>query len=414
MKQNKIASHILFYAACFIVTGASASADSSVMQSRIDAQTIQKGYTFHLPSETIKLALPPSAFKSASMITLRTMDEEEANFPPSHPTLEAMSDIFIFDIAAQNVKKPLTLFLKAKNTQIETSIYFYDRTRRMWRELPTKRHSNGYLSTQTKLLYAPVAAFQKREPSLQDFLASLRSIIVATKEGEVEYAKNTDKQFPIASLSKLMTALVFLDHNPGWKTVMTIKKLDDAEPAKIDFRVGEKIFVKDLFYSMLVGSKNNAAKALARSTGISRHEFIEEMNKKAYELGMAHTTFTDPTGLDPKNLSSAFDQYILIKTALSKTEIANATTTRRYRFRTLNTKRNFTVTTTNRLLYSFDDIIGGKTGYLDEAGYNLALGVQNKQEGLFLVLFGAPDSATRFTVAEKIIESYFHNRIQKQ
>ncbi len=404
-----IAYFFLFTGCVFVVP---VYADVEGSSWNIDSATLKKGYLFSFQNNDMKLSFPPGAYEEEGQLTVQRF--EAGGEAPIPLTLEKKSDIFLFDISAKKYKKPITILLKQEKYEKGIALYFYDRNQKKWRKLPTTIRADGYISAPTRLSFATVAVFKEKEPTLEEILTSLHAIIVANGDGNISYAKNTDQPFPIASLSKLMTALVFLDHNPGWNTSIRIRPSDDTEPAKIAFRNGDTIRVKDLFYSMLVGSKNNAAKALARSTGLSEILFVEAMNAKARELGMTHTFFRDSTGLDSKNVSSVFDQYMLAKIALHQADIRKATMTKKYTFTVLNTGRRLTVQTTNTLLYSSSMITGGKTGYLDEAGYNLTVSAKNKQQELFVVLLGAPDSITRFNVAKKILDAELGMGISKR
>lgn len=177
---------------------------------------------------------------------------------------------------------------------------------------------------------------------------------------------------PIASITKLMAALVFLDTKPNGAQVVTYEARDDAEGSKLTVRPGETMTVGDLFQTMLVGSANNATKTLVRVSGLSPGAFVERMNAKALALEMRFTRFTEPTGLDPGNVATPGDIAKLVHTAVSEPVIQKALTRSEYVFTTKNTGRQHTIKNTNKLLGTLP-IVGGKTGYIDEAGYGLAV-----------------------------------------
>ena len=246
-------------------------------------------------------------------------------------------------------------------------------------------------------------------PVPQDRLKKVQGVLILGPGNEVLFSKNQEEAFPIASITKLMTALVFLEHDPGFSKKIIIKKKDDAEPVKIPLKPGDRVRVKDLFASTLVGSRNNAARALAHATGISEPDFIALMNAKARQLGMGHTTFVDTTGLDPKNESTPRDIAVLGQVAFANQKISKALLTDRYSFEAFNTKtgkrHRFTIRNTNPFLKEAGAIKEGKTGYIDESGYNfVARGSVNGKE-LIAVVFGAKTSKSRFNLTRDLVNA---------
>ncbi len=199
-------------------------------------------------------------------------------------------------------------------------------------------------------------------------------VAISAQSGEIIYSKNYDTVMPIASLTKLMTAAVFLDSNTPFDKVIEYKAEDNTYGSKLYVNPGETMTTKDLFYSMLVGSANNAANALARSTGMSKDEFVKKMNDKAKALGLNYTNFVDPSGLDPKNVSTVYEVALMSKNILNDLRMLQGTTTRAYTFSTINTGISHTIKSTSNgitdgTINSNWVFTGMKTGYLDEAGY---------------------------------------------
>ncbi|MFA6254895.1 MAG: serine hydrolase [Patescibacteria group bacterium] len=238
-------------------------------------------------------------------------------------------------------------------------------------------------------------------------------LIVDDNSGSVLYNKNSLAITPIASITKLMTALVILDTKPDWEQVVKISPGDKREGGMIYLMSGEEATVKDLFYLMLIGSANEAAVALARNSGIT--EFNAAMNKKAKELGMTNSYFLEPSGIDPLNVSSPADLLKLAQAAFAKPEITQALTTEIYKFQVINNQRQVKVFSTDRLLDSFLNgpnyqVLGAKTGYLDEAGYCLLLRVQKiSGPSLTLVLLGSETIDDRWQEAKGLVEWVFRN-----
>ncbi len=218
--------------------------------------------------------------------------------------------------------------------------------------------------------------------------------------------KNSNVARPIASLTKLMTAVVFFDSHPNLNKIVTYTKADITPYAYLRVKVGETLTLNDVFYSMLVGSANNAATVLARSTGLSRTQFLAAMNAKAAAWGLTDTKFTDFNGLDPNNVSSAADMAVIANHAFHDYAlIRQASTMATYTFTTKNTKIKHTIKTTDKLLGQNNGltVTGGKTGFIDEALYTYVLRTKNNQGAQVIVaLLGSPTSSQRFADAAKL------------
>ena len=240
-------------------------------------------------------------------------------------------------------------------------------------------------------------------------------ILVEPESKKVLYAKNTEEVLPIASITKLMTALVFLDNNPGWDTVVQMTAGDETEGAVSNFLRGEKVTAKDLFYAMLIGSDNNAAMALSRSTGLAEVDFLKAMNRRAAGIGLANTYFTDQTGLLRTNVSTARELSILALDAFSNEDIRKVSSMPYFTFRTLDKKISRTVKSTNQLLRgiygSLDyEVLGSKTGHIIESGYNLVMYVSAKDgRRVLAVILGTMSNPDRFGYMKEIIDWTFEN-----
>jgi len=234
-------------------------------------------------------------------------------------------------------------------------------------------------------------------------LESKSAIVIDYQTGKILFKKNKDEILPIASLTKLMTAIVFLENqNKGWEEWVTYKKEDKLEPAWINITPGDRVKVKDVFNAALVGSANDAILILKRLVK-NPENFVKEMNKKAESFGMEKTKFFEPTGLDPKNVSTAFDLSILIKKALEIKKVKETLQKKAIVFQIKKQDNSFywkRMTNTDKLLDSFINISGAKTGYLEESGYCFSgIGESSRRQSIVVVL-GAPTSETRFKEAK--------------
>lgn len=184
------------------------------------------------------------------------------------------------------------------------------------------------------------------------------------KTGERIMAKDANKPFPIASVSKLMTALVAYEKMDLQKVVVVSRDSYNAYGAQGELVPGEKIKLGDLMYPVLMESSNDGAEVIAESFG--RVEFMAEMNKKAAALGMTDTYFEDPSGLDAKNVSTSEDLFKLIKYIKEKAPVLYDMT--RVREFAILKHKWFNK---NRFLNT-DIFLGGKNGYIDESRWTTA------------------------------------------
>lgn len=237
-------------------------------------------------------------------------------------------------------------------------------------------------------------------------------LVVDDRSGAILYNKNSSAALPIASITKLMTALTFLDYNADLDQVVQIKAEDRREGGIPYLLTGEEVTVRDLFYLMLVSSTNEAAVALADNFGME--QFVSSMNKKAAELQMINSYFVDPSGIEPGNIASPHDLVKLANAVFQETEITETLATKEYQFTVLNTLREGKVTNNDALLRGFINvdpyqIIGAKTGYLDEAGYTLLLKVKKGDINLTVVLLGAETIIDRWQEAKGLVDWVFRN-----
>lgn len=223
------------------------------------------------------------------------------------------------------------------------------------------------------------------------------SIVVDNLTGEILYSRDADERRPIASLTKLLTAMVFLETGTDMMTTATVTRDDAYQSSKSHLRVGETLTLHDFLYAALVSSDNRAARVLARSAGVPRDSFIVLMNVKARELGMDSTYVIEPTGLSECNISTAHDCAILLNLALQNHLIRKVSTTSELTVAPLNKRRTHRLVNTNRLLRYGYSFLGSKTGYISEAGWCIAArGISNDGHDVTVVILGAPTNSKRF------------------
>jgi len=234
---------------------------------------------------------------------------------------------------------------------------------------------------------------------------SARGAVVLDRDsGQVLWSQGLDVRFPVASISKLMTALVWLALEPDLDVVVTMRESDETLGGTQYLTRGERLYLRDLLYSSLVASDNNATQALVRVSGLSRQEFVERMNVQAQELGMLNSNFVEPTGLKFANIASPRDVARLLQRALANDLIRDALSRRVYSFTALS-GQSHRVFNTNKLLSSYLSVVGGKTGFNNESRYNLAVAVTgSKNQQLLIVVLGSASREIRFQEAKVLAQ----------
>lgn len=243
----------------------------------------------------------------------------------------------------------------------------------------------------------------KLDPSSGPRLKAKSAVLVDLDSGEILTAKNENKVRPIASLTKLATAMVFLKTAPDLLDIATVTAEDRLNAGSTRLYSGMKLTLFDLFHLMLISSDNVAARIVARSTGFSNDEFVGKMNELASELGLTRTRFADPSGLDNGNVSTAAELAILFKDALKNELISEVIAKRFHTYKALNNDRQYVAYNTNRFLYGREDVFGGKTGYIRNSGYCLAVGFESEGRRLAAVVLGSPSNGYRYRDAARLL-----------
>ncbi len=229
--------------------------------------------------------------------------------------------------------------------------------------------------------------------------------------GEVLYKKNEYEKRPLASISKLLSALVVLESNPNWNSTTTVKGDEDIADSHVIS--GAVYTISDLWDAALVASSNESMLALADSTGMTREAFVARMNEKALELGMKDSSFVEPTGLSEQNISTASDIVILLDEALRQPKIQETVVQKEINISPVGVKKLQHFWSTNWLLLGWipnkiKDFRGGKTGYITAAGYNYTMRLARDDEKVIdVVVLGATAHELRFSEARDISYDVF-------
>jgi len=258
----------------------------------------------------------------------------------------------------------------------------------------TKKHTT-HKKSRSKSRYARV------RPA--NYVNARAALLIDAQTGEVLYDKNSGTPMPIASLTKLMTAMVYLESKPDLGKRVMVSREDLAGSGKSGLRSGEVLTMRDLLHASLLSSDNAATKSLVRNSGIEPEEYLARMNRKSAVMGLTNTHFVEFTGLSEQNVSSAAEYAQILKTAALHPLIAHITTLPDYTFRT--SKRDHHLVNTNRLCrYGIFDVKGGKTGFINESGYCVATWVSTATRDVIAVILGAPSNPARFAEARRLID----------
>ena len=253
----------------------------------------------------------------------------------------------------------------------------------------------------------------------QPHLSALSVLVLNQNDGQPLYQKNIDMETPIASISKLMTAMVVLDAHLDMNEMLEITQADVDMLRHTSSRlpVGTRLSRSELMHLALIASENRAASALARNYPGGREKFIAAMNRKARSLGMAHTSFEDSSGLSSNNQSTAADLGKMVQAAVRYPVIHEITTTGAYEITSTgmirvrhkhkeswrSVERRVAFHNTNQLVRDENWDIGlSKTGFINEAGHCLVMQAKIAQKPVIIVLLDAYGKYGRINDAKRI------------
>lgn len=218
-------------------------------------------------------------------------------------------------------------------------------------------------------------------------LSAVSAILVDGESGRVLFEQNAREERSIASITKLMTALVAAESAESLEEEVTIRpEWTGIEGSSIYLRAGETVSLETLLYGLLLNSGNDAAVAVAGHCAGDVDAFVERMNARAAELGMKQTHFTNPNGLsEDGHYSTAYDMALLARACLRNETVAKIAATKSI---TLGTR---TFTNHNKLLWRYEGCTGMKTGYTEKAGRTLVSSARRDGQTLIAVTLCAPN-----------------------
>lgn len=217
------------------------------------------------------------------------------------------------------------------------------------------------------------------------------AILMDQDSGRILYSENIHEVRSIASISKIMTGILAVESGKLDETVTVGDEILKAYGSGIYIKQGEKISLRDLVYGLMLRSGNDAAVTIATYVSGSVEEFVKLMNAKATELGMKHTTFNNPSGLDEEegNYSCAYDMAMLTSYAMKNKDYRTITGTEKHTVKT--NKNTYVWYNKHKLLTQYKYATGGKTGFTKKARRTLVTTATNKNLNLVVVTLNDGD-----------------------
>lgn len=280
-----------------------------------------------------------------------------------------------------------------------------------WKKGMNKKSLLLTLLSLTALAFGPPVLKEKDAGGLKFYPCQIRNMVESIPPtiearaflladyttGAILLARNEHKKLPPASLTKIMTAILALENSPLSDSVTVSKRAAAADLPRLGLMPGQKIPMEDLLYGLLLLSANDAATAIAEHIAGTQEAFVEMMNRKATELGMKDTHFTNPQGFDEKDhLSTAYDLWLLARYSLSNPIFARIVATSEWKG----------LASTNRFLTLYPGADGVKTGTTPLAGECLAASATRGNQKGFVILLNSPD---RYGEAATLLDYYFRN-----
>ncbi len=238
-----------------------------------------------------------------------------------------------------------------------------------------------------------------------EIIKSRAALTIDASTGEILFSKNSNWRLPPASTTKLMTAILAIEHEDLTKVVRISKKASRAPHSKAGFKEGDQITMEGLLYAALLGSANDAAVALAEAIAGSEQRFVPLMNEKALSLGAKDTKFINATGLPgPGQYTTALDLSKILNHALRFSKLREIIRTPEARITTEKGKV-FHLSSTDKLLRSDEKIIGGKTGYTRRAGHCFVCAAQDETRTILVAILGSRNRKSLWMETEKLLST---------
>ncbi len=243
------------------------------------------------------------------------------------------------------------------------------------------------------LVFTAIFAYNANDAKAVDIdISASSAVMLEAATGRVLYEKNAHEKMPMASTTKIMTAIVALEYGDVNDTVVVSQNASGIEGSSIWLSVGEKMSLSDMLFGLMLASGNDAAVAIAEHVGGSVENFVAMMNKKAQEIGAYNTHFANPNGLPADDhYTTAYDLALISAYAMQNDYFCEIVKTQ---YKTLpweGHEWNRVVKNKNKILWSYEGGNGVKTGYTKEAGKCLSAAAMRDNMQLVTVVLNAPD-----------------------
>jgi len=236
----------------------------------------------------------------------------------------------------------------------------------------------------------------------EEQLYSKSAVLIDGKTGRILYEKNAYEPLPMASTTKIMTCIIALENASLNKTITVSSYAASMPQVHLGMKEGEKYYLEDLLYSLMLESHNDTAVAVAEGVSGNVESFLELMNKKAKEIGCSDTLFLTPNGLDKTIIdenkvanihhSTAYDMALIMSYCINESpkckEFLEITRTNSYTFTDLDSRRTFTCNNHNSFLSMMEGALTGKTGFTNDAGYCYVGALRDDDRDYIVALLG--------------------------
>ncbi|HYA92785.1 MAG TPA: D-alanyl-D-alanine carboxypeptidase family protein [Thermodesulfobacteriota bacterium] len=278
-------------------------------------------------------------------------------------------------------------------------IIYYSLTNNTGRKLP--------INARLLLAFFLIVWVASPSSSFAEVISSQAAVVMDASTGEILYGKNSSLLLPPASTAKLMTAIVVMEKANLTDIVTISQKASQAHPVKAGFRKGDKVTVEALLYAALVKSANDAAVALAEAAAGSEECFVSLMNQKAASIGAVNTKFINATGLPGGGQHiTAIDLSIMMRVAMSHPKLREILATPAAEVSTEKGKAIF-LKNTDKLLWSDEEIIAGKTGYTNTARHCFVFAAERNKKTIIVSLLGSPSRKNLWKEAKELTDKGF-------
>ncbi len=302
----------------------------------------------------------------------------------------------LFYVSAMLCVAPMTLQAASKKTQKQVTASS---------KYKAVKYKTGPRKINQRIRSQKAIIADRYDGSVPPQLASAKALVVNQQTGEIIYAKNTNVPTPIASVTKLMTAMVMLDARLPMDELVAIsdEDVDYLKGTSSRLSVGTVLTRGELLQLALMASENRAASALGRVYPGGKPAFVQAMNYKAQLLGMHATRFVDSTGLDSNNVSTAEDLVKMVNAAYHYPEIRQVSTSPSQEITLYGRRNPLNFVNTNALVRGGNWVIGlSKTGFINEAGRCLVMQAEISGQPTIIVLLDSAGKMTRIGDANRI------------